>query len=269
MTTKTYGARHAAARKLAIAEGTWRPYVDDAPTVNHLRMLRRAGVSVLAIATTTGLGYATISRLIYPSLRTPNPWGVRPTTERAILAMRVLDTPDRCQIHATGTARRIQALLRLGWRLQDIADRLDVTRSAVHAWTRATRITAVNARRVAAVYDELSMTPGPSRISASRYAHFPPPLAWDDDEIDDPAATPHLDAPAPDPIDVVDDVVIARALAGQPVHVTTFAGRRQLVHVLTAHARTAAEIANLLGITPRTVTRLRSAHPDPNQERAA
>ena len=47
-------------------------------------------------------------------------------------------------------------------------------------------------RKVAAVYDELCMTPGPSKIAAAKARHmgFAPPLAWDETTIDDPTATP-------------------------------------------------------------------------------
>ena len=97
-----------------------------------------------------------------------------------------------------GTHRRIRPLLALGWRCSDIAaaggwppgrasaanlQNLLVDRESVRAAT---------ARRIAAAYDTLSMTPGPSAQSRARARAkgWPPPLAWDDETIDDPDARP-------------------------------------------------------------------------------
>ena len=48
------------------------------------------------------------------------------------------------------------------------------------------------AGRISAVYDELWATPGPDKgvASKARTLGHAPPLAWDDDTIDDPAARP-------------------------------------------------------------------------------
>lgn len=95
---------------------------------------------------------------------------------------------------ALGTTRRLQALAALGWRLQDVQDRVDVPYSTLEALrltgrVAATRVEVVQA--VARVYDKLSMTPGPSgwtRAHAERN-RWAPPLAWDD--IDDPYERPN------------------------------------------------------------------------------
>ncbi len=254
---KGTSAQYANRRELAIAQGTWRPYVDAAPAVAHVAMLRRAGVSVRGIAVASGLGFATVSRLTYPVMVSPNSPGVRPTTARAVLAVRVLDAPDWCLIRNTGTVRRIQGLQRLGWRLQDIGDRIGVSRSAVYGFGLDERISARNARRVAAVYDELSMAPGPSIHSARRLAHVPPPLAWDDDEIDDPAATPHTTTAVDDDAEL-DEVLLERLLAGEPITVIR-ARRAPIISALTARGLTAKQIADLISVTSRTVVRHRTS----------
>ena len=55
---------------------------------------------------------------------------------------------------------------------------------------------AATARKVADLYDQLWDQPGnrAKSINLARARGWALPLAWDDDEIDDPAATPCLDA---------------------------------------------------------------------------
>lgn len=101
-------------------------------------------------------------------------------------------------VSETGTIRRLQALCAIGWTQGEIGARLGVTRSRVSNIIRRNArygVTRATARRVAAVYDELSMTVRVGR-EATRMRRFAvskgwaPPLAWDDDTIDDPKARP-------------------------------------------------------------------------------
>lgn len=102
-----------------------------------------------------------------------------------------------------GTQRRIEALQTLGWSMRSLSrmlgfhpDRLSVMLTAQAG------VSPRNAARVAELYDRLWDKPAPTRtkgerITASRTKAtatrngYLPPLAWDDDEIDDPAAQPH------------------------------------------------------------------------------
>ncbi|WP_051913237.1 hypothetical protein [Kutzneria albida] len=54
------------------------------------------------------------------------------------------------------------------------------------------------AQSIAALYDQLSMTCGPHARTRelAEQAGWPPPLAWDDDTIDNPSAQPDLGATA-------------------------------------------------------------------------
>jgi hypothetical protein len=96
---------------------------------------------------------------------------------------------------AIGTQRRIQALVAIGWRLEDIAaaaghKRTHETMASV--LYRQTRVRAQTAARLAQVYDRLSGKPGPSsrvRVNA-RKRGWSPPLAWEGINIDDPDAQP-------------------------------------------------------------------------------
>jgi hypothetical protein len=133
-------------------------------------------------------------------------------------------------IDAAGTHRRIQALSALGYTYDEIAhacgwpDRRNVsdvlTRSTVQGGTRD---------RVAAAYDQLSMTvPPPSRartVARNRAARLGwlPPLALDDDRIDDPTYRPtkHLTKAERarlrnDPSQGYDHALVERVLAGEP-----------------------------------------------------
>jgi hypothetical protein len=101
---------------------------------------------------------------------------------------------NRRLIDNTGYRRRLQALQALGWTLQAIADRMGEpsTSHICYAANRSRKVTRKRDQAMRAVYEELSMTLGPSdraRAHAERQG-WPPPLAWDDDTIDDPAAIP-------------------------------------------------------------------------------
>jgi hypothetical protein len=122
---------------------------------------------------------------------------------------------DPAYTDATGTRRRLQALIAIGWPIRELARQMGWTgnpglllygeRQQVHKHTAAL---------VADVYDRLWDVPGPSvrsRRAAAR-AGYAPPLAWDD--IDDPAATPSLDGGGDLVDEVVDEVAVRRALDG-------------------------------------------------------
>lgn len=103
---------------------------------------------------------------------------------------------DPLFVSRVGTDRRVRALLALGWRHSDITARLRAL--DVPCATETTQLLrrpgpfvwAATASAVACVYDDLAMTVGPSQRTRDRAVKlgYLPPLAWDDDLIDDPAA---------------------------------------------------------------------------------
>lgn len=112
-------------------------------------------------------------------------------------------------VDGTGTRRRLQALARLGWSARAIAGRFGYTEQTVSGWMRADRVSRRTAAMVVRWYDAMSMTLPVAATRFDRYsigstqgraraAGWAPPLAWDDDTIDDPAAVP---APASEPTD--------------------------------------------------------------------
>ena len=104
-------------------------------------------------------------------------------------------------VDAAGTRRRLQALTFNGWSLTALAGRYGCTLKAVRKMLAYERVSVATAAAVRALYDELWDEPPPegtpferrAATMARRYARergWVPPLAWDDDEIDDPAAVP-------------------------------------------------------------------------------
>jgi hypothetical protein len=104
-------------------------------------------------------------------------------------------------LDAAGTRRRLQALIWNGWSLGALSVRLGCSRQALRVKLDYARVSAATAAAVRQVYDELWDQPPPERdrferraaTMARRYARergFAPPLAWDEDAIDDPGAGP-------------------------------------------------------------------------------
>jgi hypothetical protein len=96
-------------------------------------------------------------------------------------------------VDATGVRRRLQALGAIGWPSPELAVKLGTTKQAVEQLRhRQTVVFRTTADRITALYNELSMRPGPSAESRkrARLLGWPPPLAWDDDSLDDPRSCP-------------------------------------------------------------------------------
>lgn len=111
-------------------------------------------------------------------------------------------------LDGTGTRRRLQALAAIGWSGNAISDRTGLS----YRWIRQLRIgrelrvAPSTHRLVAGIYRELRDHDGPcpfARAHATR-AGWPPPTAWDDDEIDNPAARPDLAAHPEQPAGRID-----------------------------------------------------------------
>lgn len=105
-------------------------------------------------------------------------------------------------VDATGTRRRIQALIAIGYRHTVLATELGVSHDVIRKRSIAPKVNRDTAAAVAGLYDRLSMTvpvgrtPG-ERVAISRARNlaarngWPPPLAWDnpDDHTERPTAT--------------------------------------------------------------------------------
>lgn len=107
-------------------------------------------------------------------------------------------------IDPTGTKRRIEAMLWLGWTYRDLGDHAGRERGWAHALHKGHgRIREDTAALITAAYETLSMQipegryVGRNRAYAAKQGYLPP-LAWDDDTIDDPNAEP---SGVPTPLD--------------------------------------------------------------------
>lgn len=164
-------------------------------------------------------------------------------------------------VDGTGSARRLQALAALGYGLLDLADHLGWRKSRVQnvQTLKASRVCLSTVERVTRVYDELAMTPGPSTRARdlARRKGWVPPLAWDDDTIDDPNARSAgglrrwVTPPDAERITAVlaGDEDARRALTGPD--------RQQLVRQLHAEGLLDSEIVARTGMSLRNVEHLR------------
>lgn len=172
--------------------------VDPSPARAHMTALMSAhGISLVTFAHLAGFRNAsTLAPMIYDNHCDA------PTLIAARRAKRILKTrfdldrmPDTALLHATGTRRRLEALMWLGWSQAHLGAELGVSRQRVSIIRGEARVDASTARRVRDLYQRLWDQPGPEVRTANkaRREGFAPPLAWDDEEIDDPSASPHLE----------------------------------------------------------------------------
>lgn len=147
---------------------------------------------------------------------------------------------------AVGTVRRLQALAAVGWPAYELAARLGHTSGeSLLNITRRERVERRTAEKITALYDELSMLPGPSPTTRRRAAAkgWPPPLAWPDESIDNPAATPQpwLVEAAVEP----DPIAVERVLAGEQLPLWP-ADRLEIARRIVQRGGGSAEISQVL-----------------------
>ncbi|QWY84249.1 helix-turn-helix DNA-binding domain protein [Arthrobacter phage Zaheer] len=152
------------------------------------------GASIRAIADAAGTAPLVISELAAGTCT-----GMMVSTEEAILKVRFRhimyrSNPD-AKVPSIGLRRRLQALLTMGWRHQDLEPLLGFD-SGVVLYQKGD-VTFRKHEATKRVYDELWNKRGPADLRTMRVvakAGYAPPLAWDDDTIDDPTAAPDLGA---------------------------------------------------------------------------
>lgn len=241
-------------------------YVDAEPARRHVRTMMAAGMGLGQVARVSEVPYGTLSALLYgdatrglsPSRR------IRPGTARALLAVEVsLDTMARgATMDGTGTRRRLQALVTIGWPQTALAGQLGMDQSNITRLIRSERSVAVStALRVRALYDRLWDTPPPQdscseKIAASRSRRMArqrgwvPPMAWDDEQLDDPAAAPD---PGTEP---------QRAVGAQPKLPPA-----DELRFLTSCGESIAGLATRFGVSETTVRRtLKHSHPSDRRQ---
>ncbi|GGU52228.1 hypothetical protein [Streptomyces lavendofoliae] len=197
-------ARHNAYQRRVYRQkgyGTWQPLVDAAPVRQHINNLRAAGHSIPEIQKQAGVGAATLARVLYDGTN-KRAERIRPEVAERILAVPLTPAPVKPStiIDATGTRRRLQALVSMGWTLTALGPRLGFHPRQLTGLLYGDRVLASTARRVADGY-RVVQTLDPvahgvpqrsatlSRNLAARQG-WHGPLAWDD--IDNPAAEPEV-----------------------------------------------------------------------------
>jgi hypothetical protein len=180
----------------------------------------------------------------------------------------VVSRAPHSRIDATGTRRRLQALIAIGWPIELLAAQLGRRPKSLCRSMTSESVTARTAQDVGTVYDRLWNTPPPRMTGGQRaaadaaQAHaaaqgWLPPLAWDDIDTD---PTPPALTTGPSQRNDVDEIAVERALAGD--HVTyddlTAVEQQEVVRRLTARGNSIRDIAAQLGTTKRTVSRRRA-----------
>lgn len=181
-------------------------------------------------------------------------------------------------VDPTGTARRLQALAANGWGLSDIAPLIGVSSVAALGLWRAgghAKLRPTTAARVRTVYDRIWDKPSPNRYAVkirniAQANGWLPPLAWDDDSIDDPKSPIYKPETPEDYVHIrrssfpaessaiVDEIAVERAMRGERVPLTK-AEKTEAFARLNRMGYSAPEIAGRLGVSDRTVVRKRSA----------
>ncbi|MEU5593062.1 hypothetical protein [Streptomyces sp. NPDC020298] len=214
--------------------------VDATQTRAHLERLVARGWTYRQIAAATGLDSTTFSVILSGRYTK-----VARHTATTILAVRLDQTPPipRGLVDATGTRRRLQALMVLGYTLPGIAGQVGVSyfslqQTATGVWTCVRRSTA---EKVAALYRRTGLVPAAASRTAEQARNWAlengwfGPMAWAD--IDDPACEPEPDEP----------------VAPQHLHAEDVAE-------LAAQGLNDEQIGRRLEVSARTVLRARVAH---------
>ncbi len=195
------GAHYEAWRTRQYAYGRFvSDYVNPASVRAHVHALRAAGLGERRIAELAGLHRTHITPLNHGRSRTkPDQPATKISTRvaAAILAVPIPGNPVAAAaagacIDSTGTVRRLQALVAVGYPATGLGEHIGVSATNMAHTMRATRVTVRRARQVAVLYEQLSHLPGESKRARMRARRqgWAPPLAWDEDTIDDPAASP-------------------------------------------------------------------------------
>ena len=248
-------------------------YVDSTEAREHIQALRREGVGVDQIAKlvhTTSTHVREIEQSTRRSHHRPAISQIRVDLAARILALTKDSRSPYSQIEATGTRRRLQALVAVGWPLPELASRLGRQTGRLLQLLSGVTVKVHTAEQVSNLYDRIWDT-APSRDTEAQRRAFEqarvfaaeqdwlPPLAWDDIDSD-PDPDPGNDDRQPDPDDL-DEIAIERAVLGDHIRLSelTPAEQAEVVRRLTERGRSIRDIADQLATTKRTVSRRRES----------
>lgn len=187
------------------AYGRLEALADAAPVVAHIQRLRSTGMGYRRIAALAGVDFQLVGRVLFGRQGHPQK-RLAADSARRLLAVQPDPLPG-AYVPALGVHRRIQALNAIGWSDRKLGERIGVTAANFSTMMRASKVTQRRHLEVCALYDALWQTAPPQATDRDRGAvtrtlrraqarKYAPPLAWDDDAIDDPTARPHGHGPA-------------------------------------------------------------------------
>jgi transcriptional regulator with XRE-family HTH domain len=256
-------------RRKNIAYGRHEGLVSNKNVANHVTVLRASGWTVREIANQARVSHNTVNRA---ALGTAGK--IRAESARRILEVHPNRRPDPTLggqlVDSTGTRRRLQALVTMGYPGAELLRMIGANEAYVTRMMTFPLVTVTTRDRVRELYDDLWDTPPVPTDQHHAYQirrarkralrnGWVPPLAWDDDAIDDPDATPDFDCVVV-PIaqsntrlsqDVVDAAVYGDRPSMTPVE------RREAVRVLNERRWSARQIADHIGCSARTIDRIR------------
>lgn len=168
--------------------------------------------------------------------------------------------PPVHSVDATGTRRRIEALMCLGWSASYIAGRIGSRQEKISLFRTAERVKPSTAKKVAELYEETwGQRPAPrtmpERVAVTKTLAFAkargflPPLAWDDIDTD-------VAPPVPEESDAIDEMAIAAALDGLKPRLTP-QERLEVIRILNREGWTDGEVGPHIGIHFKSVARIR------------
>lgn len=183
--------------------GTYDRFVDAEPVRHHILNLQRAGMAADAIATVAGVPTQTVLEFVRvrPSKGRGRRRRTTPATAAKILAVTPADQATG-RIDATGTRRRMQALVAIGWPVRHIATHAGLHPTTTRIPDAGGRVYVATAKAVAATYDRLRhRRPTAHGVTAAHMQRaknlgsrngWPPPTYWDQHpgEIDNPDYMP-------------------------------------------------------------------------------
>ncbi len=289
----TANTTQARKRTTEIAYGRWQGLVDATAARQHVQALRDAGLSLPRISILAGVGQGTLNGLIYgePARGKPPSARLRSDTATRLLGVtpRAVSTAGERKVqedvsdlgcsgrpsvaplrHAGRVAHEARAALNAtsGTPLPACSGSSGPRRPDLDQDARrgAHNRVQVSPRNGVVPREGLTLPPADrsSRDRRLRSADHRAAAALESGRLAgndrDASADPDdLDEAADLPLEEdLDTVAIERAMTGEPVPLTT-RERHEAIDRLTRQGRSAAHIANLLHVNPRTITRARAA----------
>lgn len=178
-------------------------FVDAEPVRQHVIALQASGLGWQRVAAMAGVSDNVVGHLLYRRQGREPSRRMRPENAEKILAVRAsLDVlGGTVKVDGTGTRRRLQALIARGWSQSSLAQFIGMFPTNFYRTLHGAMVYASTAVAVRDLYERLwdQTPPESTRYEKSTAARartyavrrgYAPPLAWDDDSIDDPEAVP-------------------------------------------------------------------------------